>query len=186
MPAVVSKEPRCGATGRTGARRQGVKPLGIRLDEWPLRQWRGPGLGNRSFAIVGASELACDRPGRVRVVAEVHGPEHGLAIRAISGERAKPRKGAEAAQSISRPALDSLRTSWRASVPLERCERLMLPIGAGALGEGRPPRWRELHEIAKLAEAVGFATLLALDHLLFRQFSANVLSERVFRTSWLR
>jgi probable F420-dependent oxidoreductase len=46
---------------------------------------------------------------------------------------------------------------------------LLLPLGAGALGGGRPPRWAELREIAKLAEAVGFDTLLAPDHLLFRQ-----------------
>jgi probable F420-dependent oxidoreductase len=46
---------------------------------------------------------------------------------------------------------------------------MMLPIGVGALGEGRPPRWRELRELAKLAEAVGFDTLLAPDHLLFRR-----------------
>jgi len=46
---------------------------------------------------------------------------------------------------------------------------MLLSIGTGALGGGRPPRWRELREIAKLAEAVGFDTLLAPDHLLFRR-----------------
>src|SRR5262245_6342582 len=46
---------------------------------------------------------------------------------------------------------------------------MLLPMGSGALGGGRPPRWRELRELAKLAEAVGFDTLLAPDHLLFRR-----------------
>jgi alkanesulfonate monooxygenase SsuD/methylene tetrahydromethanopterin reductase-like flavin-dependent oxidoreductase (luciferase family) len=46
---------------------------------------------------------------------------------------------------------------------------LMLPIGVGALGDGRPVPWTELREIARLAEAVGFDTLLAPDHLLFRR-----------------
>jgi probable F420-dependent oxidoreductase len=46
---------------------------------------------------------------------------------------------------------------------------MLLPMGAGALGGGRPPRWRELREIARLAEAVGFDTLMAPDHLLFRR-----------------
>src|SRR5262245_1573440 len=45
---------------------------------------------------------------------------------------------------------------------------LMLPIGAGSLGAGRPVRWTELREIARLEEAVGFHALMAPDHLLFR------------------
>jgi probable F420-dependent oxidoreductase len=45
---------------------------------------------------------------------------------------------------------------------------LMLPIGVGALGDGRPVRWAELREMARLAEAVGFHALMAPDHLLFR------------------
>jgi probable F420-dependent oxidoreductase len=45
---------------------------------------------------------------------------------------------------------------------------MMLPIGVGALGGGRPVRWTELREIARLAEAVGFDTLVVPDHLLFR------------------
>ncbi len=45
---------------------------------------------------------------------------------------------------------------------------MMLPIGVGALGDGRPVRWTELREIARLAEAVGFDTLVVPDHLLFR------------------
>ena len=32
---------------------------------------------------------------------------------------------------------------------------LMLPIGAGALGEGRPVRWADLREMARTAESVG-------------------------------
>jgi probable F420-dependent oxidoreductase len=46
---------------------------------------------------------------------------------------------------------------------------MMLPVGSGALGGGRPPRWRELREMVKLAEAVGFDTLMVPDHLLFRR-----------------
>src|SRR5262245_37386084 len=46
---------------------------------------------------------------------------------------------------------------------------LMLPIGAGALGEGRPVRWTDLREMARMAEAVGIDTLFVPDHLLFRK-----------------
>jgi probable F420-dependent oxidoreductase len=46
---------------------------------------------------------------------------------------------------------------------------MMLPVGSGALGGNRPPRWRELRELVKLAEAVGFETLMVPDHLLFRR-----------------
>ena len=46
---------------------------------------------------------------------------------------------------------------------------LMLPIGAGALGEGRPVRWTDLREMARTAEAVGVDTLFLPDHLLFRK-----------------
>ncbi len=46
---------------------------------------------------------------------------------------------------------------------------LMLPIGGGALGDGQPVRWARLREIARLAEAVGFDSLMAPDHLLFRK-----------------
>jgi probable F420-dependent oxidoreductase len=44
-----------------------------------------------------------------------------------------------------------------------------LPIGVGALGDGKPVPWTALREIARLAEAVGFDALLAPDHLLFRR-----------------
>ena len=46
---------------------------------------------------------------------------------------------------------------------------LMLPIGAGALGEGRPVRWTDLREMARTAETVGVDTLFLPDHLLFRK-----------------
>jgi alkanesulfonate monooxygenase SsuD/methylene tetrahydromethanopterin reductase-like flavin-dependent oxidoreductase (luciferase family) len=46
---------------------------------------------------------------------------------------------------------------------------LMLPIGAGALGDGRPVRWADLREMARTAEAVGVDTLFLPDHLLFRK-----------------
>jgi alkanesulfonate monooxygenase SsuD/methylene tetrahydromethanopterin reductase-like flavin-dependent oxidoreductase (luciferase family) len=46
---------------------------------------------------------------------------------------------------------------------------LMLPIGAGALGEGQPVRWTDLREMARTAEAVGVDTLFLPDHLLFRK-----------------
>jgi alkanesulfonate monooxygenase SsuD/methylene tetrahydromethanopterin reductase-like flavin-dependent oxidoreductase (luciferase family) len=46
---------------------------------------------------------------------------------------------------------------------------LMLPIGAGAFGEGRPVRWADLREMARTAEAVGLDTLFVPDHLLFRK-----------------
>jgi alkanesulfonate monooxygenase SsuD/methylene tetrahydromethanopterin reductase-like flavin-dependent oxidoreductase (luciferase family) len=46
---------------------------------------------------------------------------------------------------------------------------LMLPLGAGALGEGRPVRWADLREMALTAEAVGVDTLFVPDHLLFRR-----------------
>ena len=44
----------------------------------------------------------------------------------------------------------------------------MLPIGGGMLGAGRPVRWTEVREVARLAEEVGFHGLMAPDHLLFR------------------
>ena len=46
---------------------------------------------------------------------------------------------------------------------------LMLPIGVGALGGGRPARWTEIREMAEIAEAIGLDTLLVPDHLLFRR-----------------
>src|SRR5262245_17813163 len=46
---------------------------------------------------------------------------------------------------------------------------LMLPIGVGALGDGRPVRWAEIREMAELAEAIGLDTLFVPDHLLFRR-----------------
>ncbi len=46
---------------------------------------------------------------------------------------------------------------------------LMLPIGVGALGDGRPVRWAEIREMARGAEAVGFESLVVPDHLLFRR-----------------
>jgi alkanesulfonate monooxygenase SsuD/methylene tetrahydromethanopterin reductase-like flavin-dependent oxidoreductase (luciferase family) len=45
----------------------------------------------------------------------------------------------------------------------------MLPIGAGAFGEGRPVRWADVREMARTAEAVGVDTLFLPDHLLFRK-----------------
>jgi alkanesulfonate monooxygenase SsuD/methylene tetrahydromethanopterin reductase-like flavin-dependent oxidoreductase (luciferase family) len=46
---------------------------------------------------------------------------------------------------------------------------LMLPIGVGALGDGRPVRWAEIREMAVLGEAIGLDALFAPDHLLFRR-----------------
>ena len=46
---------------------------------------------------------------------------------------------------------------------------LMLPIGAGAFGEGRPVRWADLREMARTAETIGIDTLFLPDHLLFRK-----------------
>lgn len=46
---------------------------------------------------------------------------------------------------------------------------LMLPIGAGAFGEGRPVRWADLRAMARAAEAAGIDTLFLPDHLLFRK-----------------
>jgi alkanesulfonate monooxygenase SsuD/methylene tetrahydromethanopterin reductase-like flavin-dependent oxidoreductase (luciferase family) len=48
---------------------------------------------------------------------------------------------------------------------------LMLPIGAGAFGEGVPVRWADLREMALTAEALGIDTLFLPDHLLFRKSS---------------
>jgi alkanesulfonate monooxygenase SsuD/methylene tetrahydromethanopterin reductase-like flavin-dependent oxidoreductase (luciferase family) len=45
---------------------------------------------------------------------------------------------------------------------------MMLPLGVGALGDGRPVHWSELREMVRLAEAVGFHAVMAPDHLLFR------------------
>lgn len=46
---------------------------------------------------------------------------------------------------------------------------LMLPIGMGALGDGGKVPWATLREMAELAEAVGIASLVVPDHLLFRR-----------------
>ena len=46
---------------------------------------------------------------------------------------------------------------------------MSLPIGVGALGDGKPVPWTALREIAKKAEEVGFDSLMAPDHLLFRR-----------------
>jgi probable F420-dependent oxidoreductase len=46
---------------------------------------------------------------------------------------------------------------------------MSLPIGAGALGDGKPVPWTALREMAKRAEAVGFDAIMAPDHLLFRR-----------------
>jgi probable F420-dependent oxidoreductase len=46
---------------------------------------------------------------------------------------------------------------------------MSLPIGVGALGDGKPVPWTALREIAKRAEEVGFDAVLAPDHLLFRR-----------------
>jgi alkanesulfonate monooxygenase SsuD/methylene tetrahydromethanopterin reductase-like flavin-dependent oxidoreductase (luciferase family) len=46
---------------------------------------------------------------------------------------------------------------------------LTLPLGVGALGDGQPVRWAQIREIARMAEAVGFDSLMAPDHLLFRK-----------------
>jgi alkanesulfonate monooxygenase SsuD/methylene tetrahydromethanopterin reductase-like flavin-dependent oxidoreductase (luciferase family) len=46
---------------------------------------------------------------------------------------------------------------------------MTLPIGVGALGDGKPVPWTALREIAKRGEEVGFDTIMAPDHLLFRR-----------------
>ena len=46
---------------------------------------------------------------------------------------------------------------------------MTLPIGGGALGDGKPVPWTALREIAKRGEEVGFDTIMAPDHLLFRR-----------------
>ena len=46
---------------------------------------------------------------------------------------------------------------------------LMLPIGMGALGDGGKVPWPTIREMATLAEAVGFESLVVPDHLLFRR-----------------
>jgi alkanesulfonate monooxygenase SsuD/methylene tetrahydromethanopterin reductase-like flavin-dependent oxidoreductase (luciferase family) len=46
---------------------------------------------------------------------------------------------------------------------------LMLPIGMGSLGDGGKVPWGVLREMAEVAEAVGFASLVVPDHLLFRR-----------------
>jgi alkanesulfonate monooxygenase SsuD/methylene tetrahydromethanopterin reductase-like flavin-dependent oxidoreductase (luciferase family) len=61
---------------------------------------------------------------------------------------------------------------------------LMLPIGAGALGDGRPVRWTELREIARLAESVGFHGLMAPDHLLVRNAPPVVMEPGRTRGFW--
>jgi alkanesulfonate monooxygenase SsuD/methylene tetrahydromethanopterin reductase-like flavin-dependent oxidoreductase (luciferase family) len=50
---------------------------------------------------------------------------------------------------------------------------LTLPLGVGALGDGQPVRWAQIREIARMAEAVGFDSLMAPDHLLFRKSPAG-------------
>ena len=46
---------------------------------------------------------------------------------------------------------------------------MSLPIGVGALGDGKPVPWTALREIAKTAEAIGIDALMAPDHLIFRR-----------------
>ncbi|HWC04248.1 MAG TPA: LLM class flavin-dependent oxidoreductase [Methylomirabilota bacterium] len=46
---------------------------------------------------------------------------------------------------------------------------MSLPIGVGALGDGKPVPWTALREMAKTAEEIGFDALMAPDHLLFRR-----------------
>ena len=46
---------------------------------------------------------------------------------------------------------------------------MTLPIGVGALGDGKPVPWTALREIAKRGEEVGFDTIMAPDHLIFRR-----------------
>ncbi len=52
---------------------------------------------------------------------------------------------------------------------------LMLPIGAGTLGNERMARWTDLREMARLAEGIGFDTLFVPDHLLFRSAPDNAM-----------
>src|SRR5262245_58084428 len=46
---------------------------------------------------------------------------------------------------------------------------MTLPIGVGALGDGKPAPWTVLREIAKRGEEVGFDSVMLPDHLLFRR-----------------
>ena len=46
---------------------------------------------------------------------------------------------------------------------------MTLPIGVGALGDGKPVPWTALRQIAKRGEEVGFDTIMAPDHLIFRR-----------------
>lgn len=46
---------------------------------------------------------------------------------------------------------------------------MTLPIGVGALGDGKPVPWTVLREIAKQGEEVGFDSVMLPDHLLFRR-----------------
>jgi alkanesulfonate monooxygenase SsuD/methylene tetrahydromethanopterin reductase-like flavin-dependent oxidoreductase (luciferase family) len=46
---------------------------------------------------------------------------------------------------------------------------MTLPIGVGALGDGKPVPWTALREISKRGEEVGFDTIMAPDHLIFRR-----------------
>jgi probable F420-dependent oxidoreductase len=46
---------------------------------------------------------------------------------------------------------------------------MTLPIGVGALGDGKPVPWTALREMAKRGEEVGFDTIMAPDHLIFRR-----------------
>ena len=50
---------------------------------------------------------------------------------------------------------------------------MSLPIGVGALGDGRPVPWTAVREIAKNAEEAGFDSLMAPDHLIFRRSPAG-------------
>ncbi len=59
------------------------------------------------------------------------------------------------------------------SEPRRMTVGLMLPIGMGALGDGRKVPWATLREMATLAEAVGFESLSVPDHLLFRRSPAS-------------
>jgi alkanesulfonate monooxygenase SsuD/methylene tetrahydromethanopterin reductase-like flavin-dependent oxidoreductase (luciferase family) len=46
---------------------------------------------------------------------------------------------------------------------------MTLPIGVGALGDGKPVPWTVLRAIAKQGEEVGFDSVMLPDHLLFRR-----------------
>src|SRR6185436_4603593 len=46
---------------------------------------------------------------------------------------------------------------------------MTLPIGVGALGDGKPVAWTTLREIAKRGEEIGFDSVMLPDHLIFRR-----------------